>query len=74
VPISLFSAGKQKANVRRICTLGGILLSELHPRSGGIWRWVLGACLFAHDAGVGALAKRDGAWAVLRLRELKSQC
>lgn len=36
-----------------------------------MWKWALGACLFAYDAGVGALAKRHGVWAVLELKRIK---
>lgn len=62
---------KTKGTVRRICPLGGSLLSELHPRPHAMWKRALGACLFAYAAGVRALARRDGAWVVLVLKRIK---
>ena len=36
-----------------------------------MWKRALGACLFAYDAGVRALVRRDGTWAVLGLKRIK---
>lgn len=36
-----------------------------------MWKRALAACPFAYDAGVRALARRGGAWAVLGLKRIK---
>ena len=70
MPISV-QCWKTKGNIRRICPLGGSLLSELHPRLHAMWKRAIGACLFAYNTGVRALAERDGdTWAVLGLKRI----
>lgn len=51
--------------------LRGSLLSELYSRPCAMWKRALAACPFAYDAGVRALARRGGAWAVLGLKRIK---